>query len=78
MIIGEHSRENDLDVNVCKGKKLTNIRAAGSDENIRLYPPRQFSLEQAIGYINYDELLEVTPLNIRMRKRILKSGTAGY
>ncbi|MBN2039656.1 MAG: translational GTPase TypA [Spirochaetes bacterium] len=71
MIIGEHSRENDLEVNVCKGKKLTNMRAAGSDENIKLSPPRKFSLEQAIGYINYDELLEVTPQNIRMRKRVL-------
>ncbi|MFH0977395.1 MAG: translational GTPase TypA [Spirochaetota bacterium] len=71
MIIGEHSRENDLEVNVCKGKKLTNMRAAGSDENIKLIPPRKFSLEQALEYIDYDELLEVTPKNIRMRKKML-------
>ncbi len=71
MIIGEHSRENDLEVNACKGKKLTNMRAAGSDENILLVPPRKFSLEQALEYIDYDELLEVTPQNIRMRKKIL-------
>ncbi|MBN2402374.1 MAG: translational GTPase TypA [Spirochaetes bacterium] len=71
MIIGEHSRENDLEVNVCKGKKLTNMRAAGSDENIKLIPPRRFSLEQALEYIDYDELLEVTPKNIRMRKKML-------
>jgi GTP-binding protein len=71
MIIGEHSRENDLEVNACKGKKLTNMRAAGSDENILLVPPRKFSLEQALEYIDYDELLEVTPKNIRMRKKIL-------
>ena len=71
MIIGEHSRENDLIVNACKGKKLTNMRAAGSDENIKLIPPRRFSLEQALEYIDYDELLEVTPKNLRMRKKIL-------
>ncbi len=71
MIIGEHNRENDLEVNVCKAKKLTNMRAAGSDDNIKLSPPRKFSLEQALEYIEYDELLEVTPKNIRMRKKIL-------
>ncbi len=71
MIIGEHNRENDIVVNVCKGKKLTNMRAAGSDENIKLTTPRQFSLEQALEYIEYDELLEITPVNIRMRKKIL-------
>lgn len=71
MIVGEHSRENDLVVNVCKTKKLTNMRAAGSDEAIRLVPPRRFSLEQAIEYINDDELLEITPASIRMRKRLL-------
>jgi GTP-binding protein len=71
MIVGEHSRENDLVLNVVKGKKLTNVRAAGSDDAIKLAPPRQFSLEQALEYINDDELLEVTPLNIRMRKKIL-------
>ncbi len=72
MIIGEHSRENDLVLNIVKGKKLSNVRAAGSDDAINLVPPRQFSLEQALEYINDDELLEVTPKNIRMRKKILR------
>ncbi|MCK4653928.1 MAG: translational GTPase TypA [Candidatus Cloacimonetes bacterium] len=71
MIVGEHTRENDLVLNVVKGKKLTNVRAAGSDDAIKLAPSRQFSLEQALEYINDDELLEVTPQNIRMRKKIL-------
>jgi len=71
MIIGEHSRENDLVLNIVKGKKLSNVRAAGSDDAIVLVPPRQFSLEQALEYINDDELLEVTPKNIRMRKKML-------
>ncbi len=71
MIVGEHSRESDLDVNVCKKKHLTNIRASGSDESIRLTPPPSFSLEQALEYIEDDELVEVTPDSIRMRKRIL-------
>jgi len=71
MIIGEHSRENDLVLNIVKGKKLSNVRAAGSDDAIVLIPPRQFSLEQALEYINDDELLEVTPKNIRMRKKML-------
>nr|MBC8415962.1 translational GTPase TypA [Candidatus Cloacimonadota bacterium] len=65
------SRENDLLLNVVKGKKLTNVRAAGSDDAIKLASPRQFSLEQALEYINDDELLEVTPQNIRIRKKIL-------
>ncbi len=71
MIIGEHSRENDLEVNPLKGKKLTNIRAAGSDEAVRLTPPVRMSLEQAIAWINDDELVEVTPKAIRLRKRHL-------
>ena len=71
MIVGEHARENDLVLNVVKGKKLTNVRASGSDDAIKLHPPKNFSLEQALEYINDDELLEVTPLNIRMRKKIL-------
>ncbi len=71
MIIGEHARENDLEVNPLKGKKLTNIRAAGSDEAVRLTPPVRMSLEQAIAYINDDELVEVTPSAIRLRKRHL-------
>lgn len=71
MIVGEHSRENDLVVNVCKGKKLTNMRASGSDDAVRLVPPRRFSLEQALEYIDEDEYMEVTPVNIRMRKKVL-------
>ncbi|ABI63018.1 translational GTPase TypA [Granulibacter bethesdensis] len=71
MIIGEHSRENDLDVNPIKEKKLTNIRAAGKDEALLLVPPRKMSLEQAIAYIEDDELVEVTPSAVRLRKRHL-------
>ncbi|MBI5165129.1 MAG: translational GTPase TypA [Magnetospirillum sp.] len=71
MIIGEHTRSNDLEVNCLKGKQLTNIRAAGKDEAVRLTPPRRMSLEQAIAYIEDDELVEVTPKSIRLRKRLL-------
>lgn len=71
MIIGEHSRENDLEVNPLKGKQLTNIRAAGKDEAVRLTPPMKLSLEAALAYINDDELVEVTPESIRLRKRLL-------
>ncbi len=71
-IVGIHSRENDLVVNALKGKKLTNMRASGSDENIVLTPPRRFSLEQALEFINDDELVELTPTNIRIRKKFLK------
>ncbi len=71
-IIGIHSRDNDLTVNPTKAKQLTNIRAAGSDENILLTPPIRFSLEQALEFIDEDELVEVTPQNIRVRKRFLK------
>ena len=71
MIVGEHSRDVDLAVNVLRTKKLTNIRAAGNDDAIRLTPPRRFSLEDAIGYIEDDELVEVTPAHIRLRKRVL-------
>lgn len=71
MILGEHSRENDLDVNPIKEKKLTNIRAAGKDEALLLVPPRKMSLEQAIAYIGDDELVEVTPGAVRLRKRHL-------
>ena len=74
MIVGEHNRENDLVVNVCKTKKLTNMRAAGSDDAVKLATPRKFSLEQALDYIAEDELVEVTPTNIRLRKKILKEG----
>ena len=71
MIIGEHSRDNDLEVNPLKGKKLTNVRASGSDEAVRLTTPTRLTLEQAIAYINDDELVEVTPNAIRLRKRYL-------
>ncbi len=71
MIIGEHARENDLVVNIAKGKKLTNMRSSGADEATRLTPPREHTLEQALEYIEQDELVEVTPNFIRMRKRIL-------
>lgn len=71
MIIGEHNRDNDLDVNVLKGKQLTNIRASGKDDAIKLTTPKRLTLEQAIAYINDDELVEVTPENIRLRKRYL-------
>lgn len=71
MIVGEHSRESDIDVNVCKKKHLTNVRASGSDDAIRLVAPVMFSLEQAMEYIEDDELVEVTPTAIRMRKKIL-------
>ncbi|KCZ54090.1 GTP-binding protein TypA [Hyphomonas beringensis] len=68
MIIGEHTRDNDLEVNVLKGKKLTNMRASGSDEAVRLTPPLQMTLEKSLAYISDDELVEVTPENIRLRK----------
>ena len=71
MIIGEHSRENDLEVNPLKGKKLTNVRASGTDEAVRLTPATKLTLEQAISYIDNDELVEVTPASIRLRKRHL-------
>ena len=71
MVIGENSRDNDLDVNVLKGKKLTNVRASGSDEATVLTPPRRMSLEEMMAYINEDELLEVTPESLRLRKRHL-------
>ena len=72
MVIGIHTRDNDLVVNPLKGKKLTNIRAAGKDENVILSPPIRFTLEQAMEFIDDDELVEVTPANIRLRKRFLK------
>jgi GTP-binding protein len=71
MILGEHSRENDLDINPIKEKKLTNIRAAGKDEALLLVPPRKMSLEQAIAYVEDDELVEVTPSAVRLRKKHL-------
>ncbi|MEX2409285.1 MAG: translational GTPase TypA, partial [Rhodovibrionaceae bacterium] len=71
MIIGEHNRGNDLEVNALKAKQLTNFRASGKDEAVRLTPPRSFALEQALAYIQDDELVEVTPKTIRLRKRLL-------
>lgn len=71
MIVGLNSRSEDLAINVCKEKHLTNTRASGSDDALRLVPPIQFSLEKAIEFIEEDELVEVTPLNIRIRKKIL-------
>jgi len=71
MIIGENSRSDDMDVNPMKAKQLTNVRASGKDESIRLTPPRKMTLEQAIAYIEEDELVEVTPKNIRLRKQTL-------
>lgn len=74
MIIGEHSRSNDLDVNPCKEKKLTNMRASGTDDAIKLDPPRIMDLEICMEWIRPDELIEVTPISIRLRKRILRAG----
>ena len=71
MIVGEHSRDNDLEINVLKGKQLTNVRASGSDDAVKLVPPRRMSLEEMMAYINEDELLEVTPENLRLRKQYL-------
>ena len=73
MVVGENSRENDLEINLLKGKQLTNIRASGSDKAITLIPPLKMSLEQMISYIREDELLEVTPKNLRLRKKFLDS-----
>ena len=70
MIVGEHNRPNDLEINILKGKQLTNIRASGSDEAVKLVPPRKMSLEQMMSYIKDDEVLEVTPMNLRLRKNI--------
>ena len=73
MIVGEHNRDNDLEVNVLKGKKLTNVRASGTDDAVSLSPPRNLSLEDMMAYLNQDELLEVTPLTLRLRKQYLLS-----
>ena len=73
MIVGEHNRDNDLEVNVLKGKKLTNVRASGTDDAVSLSPPRNLSLEDMMAYLNHDELLEVTPMKLRLRKQYLLS-----
>ncbi|MBI4649727.1 translational GTPase TypA [Candidatus Desantisbacteria bacterium] len=74
MIVGENSRDNDMDVNITKGKKLTNMRAATADDALQLIPPKILNLDQAIEFIKEDELVEVTPKSIRMRKRVLECG----
>lgn len=71
-IVGEHCKDNDIPVNAVKAKQLTNMRAAGKDDNARVKPPRRLSLEQTLEYIQEDELVEITPKTIRMRKRLLK------
>jgi len=71
MIVGEHNRTNDLEINILKGKQLTNVRASGTDEAVKLVTPRKMSLEQMMAYINEDEVLEVTPENLRLRKQFL-------
>jgi GTP-binding protein len=73
MVVGEHSRDNDLEINVLKGKKLTNVRASGADEAVILVPPRRMTLEEMMSYINDDELVEVTPKSLRLRKAMLTS-----
>jgi len=74
MICGENAHPTDLDVNVCRAKKLTNIRTVSKDENVILTPPREMSLEKALEWINEDELVEVTPKSVRLRKKILHAG----
>ena len=73
MVIGEYSRDVDLDVNVCREKKLSNMRASGHDEAIQLAPNHSMGLEESLAWIDDDELVEVTPATIRMRKRILRA-----
>jgi GTP-binding protein len=73
MIVGENARDNDLDVNIVKEKKLTNMRSSTADDAIRLVPPKLLNLEQAIEFIREDEYVEVTPKSIRLRKKTLKS-----
>ena len=73
MVVGSNPKGDDMAVNVCKTKHLTNTRASGSDDALRLIPPRRFSLEEALEFLNTDELLEVTPKSYRIRKQILKN-----
>ena len=75
MVIGEHSRPNDLDVNPIKGKQLSNVRSSGADEAIKLVPPRDISLESALEWIEEDEIVEITPKSIRIRKKYLDINT---
>ena len=71
MVVGENSRENDLNINVYENKKLINVRSAGADDALNLTPPRKLSLENALEYIGDDELVEITPKSIRLRKKVL-------
>ena len=73
MVIGWHNKDNDLVINPCRGKKLTNMRASGSDDTVHLTPARVLSLEQALEFINDDELVDVTPRSIRLRKKFLNA-----
>ena len=73
MVVGEHCKPNDIAVNVCREKKLTNMRASGADRSLKVAPPRLLSLEDALEYIGEDELVEVTPKSIRLRKRLLQA-----
>jgi GTP-binding protein len=73
MIVGENARANDLDVNITKEKKLTNMRAAAAEQTVRLIPPRSMSLEQSLEFVRDDELLEVTPRALRLRKKRLRA-----
>jgi GTP-binding protein len=74
MVVGSYSREQDLNVNVCKNKKLTNVRSAGADDALNLTPVRKLTLEDALEYIGEDELVEITPESIRLRKKVLEPG----
>ena len=73
MVVGETGRSEDIEVNVCKTKHLTNTRSSGADEALKLVPPKQLSLEQCLDFLDTDELLEITPENLRIRKKILDS-----
>ena len=73
MVIGQNAKAEDVEINVCKSKKLTNTRASGSDDALKLVTPKVMSLEQALEFIDKDELLEITPKNLRIRKKILDS-----
>ena len=74
MVVGEHAKQGDLDVNPCRAKKLSNMRTTGAEEKVNLIPPRRLTVEEVISYMNSDEVLEVTPKSVRLRKRILDSG----
>ena len=77
MVVGRNARSGDMEVNICKQKKLTNMRASGSDDSLRLVPAEILSLEQCLEFIAEDELVEITPENLRIRKKILDAGLRG-